>query len=169
MRGFVDVFLSQGRRSQTQLLSFAPVDPPDHVSVTLKLSPGAKPMQLQRLYVLDGKPVALARAWLTPEANSVTWRQAETHATYEILQKLLHMRIARSEMAIRALIAGRTLGKLLQVPPSAPLLMLLRTSFDTADNAREVTHFAVNSEAYEFTLSGKGPLPIGPALKATAD
>jgi GntR family transcriptional regulator len=167
LRGFFDVFLSQGRRSETRLLSFAAEDPPTDIAAALKLKPGVRPMRFQRLYVLDGKPVGLAEAWLTPEASGVSWSEVETHPTYAILQKLLGFRIARADMAIRARIAGKALGKTLAIPAGAAVLLLVRTSFDIAGVPREVTHFTVSPEAYEFTLSAGGPLPISSSLKAT--
>jgi GntR family transcriptional regulator len=167
LRGFVDVFLSQGRRPETRLLSFAAVEPPAEIGAALGLKEGARPMRFQRLYVLDGKPVALAEAWLTPQASSVSWDEVETHSTYAILQGLLGFRIARADMAIRAHMAGKALGRVLAVPARAPVLLLVRVSFDADGVPREVTHFTVNSEAYEFTLSASGPLPISSSLKAT--
>ncbi len=167
LRGFFDVFLSQGRRPETRLLSFAAENPPAEIAAALKLKPGVRPMRFRRLYVLDGKPVGLAEAWLTPEASGVSWSEVEAHPTYAILQKLLGFRIARADMTIRARIAGKTLGKTLAIPASAAALLLVRTSFDTAGVPREVTYFTVSPDAYEFTLSASGPLPISSSLKAT--
>ena len=84
---------------------------------------------------------------------------AGSHPTYAILQKLLGFRIARADMAIRARVAGKALGKTLAIPASAAVLLLVRTSFDAAGVPREVTYFTVSPEAYEFTLSASGPLP----------
>jgi GntR family transcriptional regulator len=167
LRGFFDVFLSQGQHPETRLLSFAAVDPPAGITVALKLERGTRPMRFQRLYVLDGNSVGLAEAWLNPEATNVSWDDVETHSTYAILQELLGIRIARAEMAIRARIAGKRLGRILAIPANASVLLLVRISFDTTGTPREVTHFTVNSEAYEFTLSAGGPLPISSSLKAT--
>lgn len=167
LRGFFDVFLSQGRKPETKLLSFAPVEPPPEIAARLGLANGERPMHFQRLYVLDGKPVGVTEAWLTPAASRVTWTEVEVHSTYAILQKLLGYRITRADMSIRAGIAGRTVAKLLAIPARASVLLLTRVSFDTVATPREVTHFTVNSEAYEFTLSAEGPLPISSSLKAT--
>jgi GntR family transcriptional regulator len=169
LRGFFDAFLSQGRRPETRLLSFAPVEPPPEVAAALTLSPGVRPMKFQRLYILDGNPVGLSEAWLTPEASRITWAEVETHSTYAILQKLLGLRIERADMAMRARVAGTAIARLLAVPARASVLLLVRTSFDMAGVPREVTHFTVNSEAYEFTLSAQGPLPISSSLKATRE
>jgi GntR family transcriptional regulator len=167
LRGFFDVFLSQGRKPETKLLSFAPVEAPSEIVARLELAEDARPMRFQRLYVLDGKPVGVTEAWLTPEASRVTWAEVEVHSTYAILQKLLGYRITRADMAIRAGVAGKSLGRLLEIPARASVLVLARVSFDTAGKPREATNFTVNSEAYEFTLSAQGPIPISSSLKAT--
>lgn len=167
LRGFFDVFLSQGRHPETRLISFGAIMPPADIAAVLKLEKGMRSMRFQRLYVLDGKPVGLAEAWLTPEASSVSWGEVETHSTYAILQRLLGFRIARADMSIRARVAGNALAKILKIPARASVLLLARTSFDAAGVPRELTHFTVNSEAYEFTLSATGPLPISSSLKAT--
>jgi GntR family transcriptional regulator len=70
-------------------------------------------------------------------------------------------------MAIRAGVAGKTFGRLLAMPARASVLVLTRVSFDTGGKPREATNFTVNSEAYEFTMSAEGPIPISSSLKAT--
>ncbi len=166
LRGFVDVFLSQGRHPETRLLAFARDEaPPAEVIRALNLDATEKPMRLQRLYILGGKPVGVAQAWLTSAAQRVTRAQAERHATYEILQDVLGFAMSRADMAIRAQIAGAAIGKLLGIPPRSALLLLVRTSYDTEGTPREVTHFLVNSEAYEFTFSAKGAPAGGGMLK----
>lgn len=166
LRGFVDVFLSQGRRPETRLLSFEAHEPPPDVERALNLRRGDRPMRLERLYISDGQPVGLAEAWLTPEAQRVTKAQAERHSTYDILQDLLGFAMTRADMAIRARIAGTAAGKLLAVPARTPLLLLVRTSYEAGGMPCEITKFLVNSEAYEFTLSTRGTLPAGTSLKA---
>lgn len=167
LRGFYDVMAAQGLEPETRLLKFEPAEPPP--GVLARLGPqGGSLMRLQRLYSLDGAPLGLATTWLPAEARRVTWEQAESHPSYAILQRLLGIRIARASIAIRGRLAGRALGRLLQVSPKSAVLVLDRTSYDVEDRPRELTEFVVNSDSYEFTLAAEGPLPINPALRAAS-
>jgi GntR family transcriptional regulator len=169
LRGFLDVFFAQGRHPETRLLQFQGTQLPNDAAQALGLEAGDTAMHLQRLYILDGEPIAVADTWLTPEARSVSWAEAESHSSYSILQRLLGLRITRADMSISAGLAGKSFGRLLRLSTKAPVLILGRVSRDSGGIPREMTRFIVNSDAYEFTLAAEGPIPISSALKAAAE
>lgn len=172
LRGFFETFLAQGINqgvnSETRLLRFQAAPPPAEAARALGLALGEQAMALERLYSLDGQPIALSSTWLTPEARRVSWEEAESRSSYSILQDLLGIRIAQADIRIRSERTGRAVRRQLKLPAQVPVLVLRRTSYDSQGVGREVTRFAVNSESFEFTLSARGPTPISSAPRAIA-
>jgi GntR family transcriptional regulator len=165
LRGFYDVMVAQGLRPQTRLLKFELKAPPPEVVAQLGTAEPAL-MFLQRSYSLEGAPIGLASTWLPADARQISWQQAEIHPSYAILQDLLGMPIARADVAIRGRLAGRPLGRMLNLPSKSAVLVLERISYGAGGAPLESTSFVVNSESYEFTLSVQGPLPINARLRA---
>lgn len=167
-RGFFEILLSQGPGSEARLLRFGAEVPPAEAARALGLEPGEQAVGLERLYLRDGEPVAVAESWLTPEARRVSWADAESHSTHSILQNLLGIQIARTDIGVRSAFAGRALRRQLKLPSHVPMLVLTRVSCDVQGTGLEFTRFAVNSESDEFTLSARGAVPVRTVLKPTA-
>lgn len=167
LRGLYDVMVAQGLRPETRLLRFETIEPPAEVRARLGPEP-TRVVFLQRLYSLEGAPIGLASTWLPAEARHVTWEQAERHPSYSILQELLGIRIARASLAVRGRLAGRGLGRFLEVSPKSAVLVLERMSYAPRDRPLEFTEFVVNSDSYEFTIAAEGPLRINSRLRATS-
>jgi GntR family transcriptional regulator len=156
LQGLYDVLVSQGLSPETELLRFAPLRPPPEVADALAAGEG-KLVLLQRLYRLEGQAIGLATTWLPLSAKRVTWIQAESHYSYDILQNLLGFTIVRAEYSIRGQTAGREVAQVLELDRGAPVLVLERRSYDLDDAALEMTRFVVNSESYEFNFVARGP------------
>jgi GntR family transcriptional regulator len=163
-RGFFDLLFDQGRNPQTRLLFFGPKDPGARIDRTLALA-GRQAMLLQRLYLVDGQPIAVGNGWLGPEAGRVSWADADSHSTAWILRKLLNAPIAHSEMAIRADVAGKATGGLLNIAPRKPILVATRTSYDAEGRGVEFAQFFLNSEAYEFTFGTDLPESFASSIR----
>jgi len=166
LRTFYDVMESQGLEPETELLRFEPVTPSPEVAAAMG-APAGKLMFLERLYRIDGAPIAVAHTWLIADARRITWEQAEANPSYSILQSLLGRAIAQASVAVRGRLAGRAIARLLGVSPKSAVLVLNRVSYDAQGAPLETTAFVVNSDTYEFTLESQGPLPINRALKAS--
>ena len=112
-------------------------------------------MLLVRRYSVDGEPVALTRAYLTPAAKTISWHQAEEHTVVQILD-MLELPIATVELKIRADIAGGS-AEHLGLQAHQPMLVLERISTDAAGQPLEFTSWFMRSDAYEFGMSLRGP------------
>lgn len=166
-QGFFDILFDQGRNPQTRLLSFGLRAPDAPVEQALALN-GDKAMLLQRLYLVDDQPIAVGNGWLGPEARHVSWADAESHSTAWILRKLLRAPMAHSDITIRADIAGRATGKLLNVAPQKPILVATRISCDASGRGVEFAQFFLNSEAYEFTFGANLAGAMGAPIRLAA-
>lgn len=164
LRGFYDALVAQGAEPETRLLEFAAVTRPELSACGLADSEG-QCFLLRRIYRIDGVPIAMVCAYLPPEAAKVSWQQASRTPIYGILEGLLGIHIARTDVHIRAQQAGARIGQALGLSTRAALLVMERESRGANDQVKEKTAFYIHSENYEFSLSAQGPLPISSAIR----
>jgi DNA-binding GntR family transcriptional regulator len=164
LRGFYDALVDQGIEPYTQLLEFRSVVPPP---ATRKLFGDVEGpfFQMKRIYLVDDAPIALAWAYLPPEAAKVSWEHASENPVYSILEHVLDIRVTRANVRIRVQQAGAEIGKALSLAAAAPVLVMERESFTVNGAVKEQTTFYIRPDRYEFTLSSYGPLPIGSSIR----
>ena len=107
---------------------------------------------LDRLYLIGGRPVALAQAWLAPEVAALPRAKAELIST-EDMMRAAGIRIATSQVSIRAEAAGTVVGRLLALPARAPVLVLRRNALSTDGVAKEASRVWFCSDAYELVCT----------------
>ncbi|WP_009522489.1 GntR family transcriptional regulator [Imbroritus primus] len=164
LRGFYDALIEQGIEPRTRLLEFSSVTPPPAIRKLFGDVDGPF-FRMKRVYMVDEAPIALAWAYLPPEAARVSWEQADIKPVYSILEHVLDIRVTRANVRIRVQQAGAEIGKALGFAPSAPVLVMERESFDVHGAVKEQTTFYIRPDRYEFTLSSYGPLPIGSSIR----
>lgn len=166
LRGPYHDLIARGIDPETRLIHFGPVDATENVRRALSLE-GTEAVRLDRLYLAEGRTFALARAWFTPEARHVTRDQAAHHRSYEILESLLGLTIARVDVCIRACLAGDDLAALIGVAAEKPLLVVERVSYAPDERPIEFAQFHVNAEEYDLAMSVRGRMPVGARLRMT--
>jgi len=164
MRGFYDALVAQGVEPKTRLLDFGPVPTPAPLAHAFGSADG-ECFRLRRLYLVDDEPFALVESYLPPQASGLTWEQVNRNPIYVLLENLMSMTVHDAEIRIRACQAGTAIGRTLGLPARAALLVMERESFGEDRMLRERTSFYIRPENYEFTLSVKGPLPVGSSIK----
>jgi len=162
LQGFYDALVKQGHVPRTRLLELGPRAAPSDVELMLGVKGKSAPraVYLKRSYFLQGRPFALARAWLPPAARRVSWDEAETHPLYAILQDLLGRRVARAEVSIVARDADGEEADVLDLAPASPVLVMERVSYGARGEALEISRFSIRPENYRFRMSVQGPLAI---------
>ena len=166
-RGFFDILFDQGHNPQTRLLFFGLKVPDAKIDRALGLE-GGEGMLLQRLYLVDGRPIALGNGWLRRDAQHVSWADADSHSTAWILRKLLNAPIVHTDTAIRADVAGKAIGHMLEIAPRKPVLVATRISYDAQRRGVEFAQFFLNSEAYEFTFGADLPDSFASTIRPIA-
>lgn len=155
LQGFYDILVAQGLTPETELLSFEPTKPPPEVADAMEVGQG-RLVLLRRLYRLEHAPIGVATTWLPLMAGKLSWRDAEVHFTYHILQDLLGLPIAKASIEIHGRRAGKELGGLLGVTSTSPLLVLRRVSYGPHGEPREFTRFTFDSDSYKVTVNAEG-------------
>ncbi len=153
LRSFRGSLLDHGVVPEMELLEFRPAKPPRDYATAFK---DGGVMRLLRRYVVDRRPLAVADIYLHPMAKAVPWEVAERHDTYTIFAKFLHTPVARAEATIRADTAGRAFAPLLDLRPSAPILVLVQTHYSETDEVLVRSALRVRADTYELHIDLAG-------------
>lgn len=165
LHGIFDELVAQGHAPRTSLLEFEHLVPA--AALAQRFASGTrKLLRYQRLYELRGRPFAVTTVHLDPGSAHLTRQQVQRNATYSILEDILGERIGKADITIRYERASAELARLLQLPRGAPLMVFERVSYDDKGMPREHSLYRARAEAYAFSLTVSGKLPITQSLKA---
>jgi DNA-binding GntR family transcriptional regulator len=165
LRGIYDGLVAQGLDPQTRLLEFRRARPPAYVATRLGTG-RRKLLHWRRLYVLRGECFAVSVVYLNPGRTRIGNDDVERHPTYSILENLMHERIGRADVSIRYEPASAEFARILKLKRGAPLMVLERVSYNGEGVPREHSVYRARAEAYEFSLTVRGKLPIARSLTA---
>lgn len=152
LNGLLGTLFSQADGASARLLRYDLKIPPADVAALLHLKSGVKAVSFERLYLVDGKPVAVTQSWLAPEVASIPRTKAELIST-EDMMIAVGIRIASTQVAIRAAAAGARVGGLLKMSARSPVLEVSRSSFASDGAAKQVGHIWFRSDRYHLVCS----------------
>jgi GntR family transcriptional regulator len=152
LHGLLASLFAQSDAASTELLRYELATPPPNIVQALDLKRAQSALALDRLYLIGGRPVAFAQAWLAPAVAATPRAQADLIST-EDMMRAAGIRIASSQVSIRAEAAGTTVGRLLALPARAPVLVLRRNALAADGVAKEVSRVWFCSDAYELVCS----------------
>jgi DNA-binding GntR family transcriptional regulator len=142
-----------GMRPATRVLELSLVEPEEHVTQRLNLSPGAKAWRLERLRVVQDEPLALMCNVVPERVTDLSTVDLETTGLYELFRAQgVHLRVAHQVIGARTVDSRE--AKLLGCRKGDPVLTMERTSYD--DQGRAVEYglhlYRPDRYAYETTL-----------------
>jgi DNA-binding GntR family transcriptional regulator len=136
-------------RPSTSVLSLREVAAQAHVAAALSIPSDTSVIQMERLRLQRGEPLAIMRNWLPTGLVDVDEDRLTTTGLYELLRRAgVHLRIADQRIGARA--ATRPEALLLGVKTGAPLLTMQRTAFDDGGRAVEYAEHCYRADAYSF-------------------
>ena len=118
-------------------------------TLALNLSVGARVCRLKRLRTGDGKPMAIEHAVVPSDVLGDP--SVVTGSLYEVLARL-DRRPVRALQRLRAAIASREDGIMLQLEPGAPLLVAERRCFTRDGTPVEFTRTVYCGSRYDFLV-----------------
>lgn len=119
--------------------------PNEDVATQLRLGEGAMVVDLERLRLLDARPVLVHRSWLPlGRFPSLARWPLEDRSLYEVLESDFGVRPARAVQRISAVAASPRLAEMLNLAAGQPLIALQRLTFDEDNEPIELarTHAA---------------------------
>ncbi|MBO3748542.1 GntR family transcriptional regulator [Streptosporangiaceae bacterium NEAU-GS5] len=135
-----------GQEPATRVLSLESVTADEDVATVLGVEPGTPVLRLERLRYAQGEPLALLHNWLPTGLATLSGQILEDRGLYEVLRAAgVRLRVANQRIGARAASAAE--ARLLDERRGAPLLTMVRTSYD--DQGRAVEH---GSHVYRASL-----------------
>jgi GntR family transcriptional regulator len=153
LRSFRGGLIDRGVIPEMELLEFRVAEPPEEFAAAFAEH---EVMRLLRRYVIKRKPLAIADIFLHPMAKAIPWEVAERHDTYTIFGEFLRTPVARASATIRAEVAGRGIGRLLDLRPSAAILVLNQTHYAASGEVLVRSALRVRADAYELHIDMLG-------------
>jgi GntR family transcriptional regulator len=132
-RRFAGDLQAQGESVDTRLLASRFTAGDQRVTTALGLARGARVFVLERLRLVDGRPMSLQRSFLpAPLGEEIARADLATTPLHEALEFKLGIAVARARETVSAVrLAGREARELAS-PPGAPAFESERVSFDPA-------------------------------------
>jgi GntR family transcriptional regulator len=143
---------AEGRSLGVDQLEVGEADAPTLISVMLGLGAGDRVVYRSRLFVLDGKPVLLARSWLPSRiaaGTPIMERDTGPGGTYARLAELGHAPVLFRE-DLRARMPSQAEIERLSLPAGTPVVEIVRTARDASRVPVEVNEMIADSGAYVF-------------------
>ncbi|GAA0427354.1 GntR family transcriptional regulator [Acrocarpospora corrugata] len=138
-----------GQDPATRVLSFGTAAADESVATVLAVPAGTEVLHLERLRSAAGEPLALLRNWLPLGLAPLTAGALAERGLYELLRTAgVRMRVANQRIGARA--ASPAEARLLGERRGAPLLTMVRTTYD--DQGRAVEHGSHAYRASHYSL-----------------
>ena len=143
---------AEGRSLTVDNVQVSEEDPPGRAAVLLGLADGERVIARDRRYLLDGKPVLLARSYLPAglvSGTQVTQPDTGPGGTYARLADLGHPPTHfREDLRARMPEPGEATS--LDLPPGTPVIEVIRTAYTSDGQPVEVSEMVADAGAYVF-------------------
>ncbi|AWJ93369.1 GntR family transcriptional regulator (plasmid) [Azospirillum baldaniorum] len=149
LRSFHESLRLQGLNASMRHLSAGmTATPPD---LTGQFGPNC--LEVRRLHLVDGEPVALGRSLLSAELAGVDWAAAGEKPIYAVLREVTGQPVVGADVEVKAEAAGAAVAGPLGGTAGMPVLVMIRQSFFADGACADHAVFHVRPERYSFVLS----------------
>jgi GntR family transcriptional regulator len=142
---------ARGMVPGSKLIDVSRVAASAEVAGALRLAEGSEVLQIERLRLADGDPIAIEVLYLNAERfDGISAALGESGSFYQLLHSDYGVELASAEETIEAVIAGPREAKLLGCGQAAPLLLLSRLSLDTSGRPTEYVRSLYRGDRFRF-------------------
>lgn len=150
---FTDQMRSLGRVPHTEVLDFEVREASKFVAQNMGLRLGEAVFRMRRLRSADGVPMMLERTYMPVKVfDSLTQHMVESKSLYEIVEQDFRMKIKTAEEAFGARAARPDEAKLLKIDENAPVLHLVRTTYNSKNVVIEYTRSVARADMFEYKI-----------------
>lgn len=143
---------AEGRTLEVDSIQVSQDDPPPRAAIQLGLGDGERVIVRDRRYLLDGKPVLLARSYLPASlvaGSRITQPDTGPGGTYARLADLGHPPAHfREDLRARMPEPGEVTA--LGLAPGTPVVEVIRTAYTSDGQPVEVSEMVADASAYVF-------------------
>jgi GntR family transcriptional regulator len=150
--GYYPSLLRKGLKPRTQILEYRLASPDPEVRESLHLSSDERVLRFIRQYSLD-KDVRVVIEMNIPEVLARHWTEKDAAAenSFHLLRERAGVRIHSSAVKIKASVASRELGGVMNLPKGSPVLELRRLTYSVEQKPVEYALLHFPGESYELT------------------
>jgi GntR family transcriptional regulator len=144
-----------GLKASSEVHEFQVIDAPSWLQAPLELEEGTKVMQIDRLRLGNGEPVAFDSTWLPILYGQLLTKEKLRNSTiYRILEEEYDIQVIRGTYRFSADLADESLSEELGVKPGSPLLVIERSTFTMGNKPVyfQRRYYRTDKVMYEMTL-----------------
>jgi GntR family transcriptional regulator len=142
---------ASGIRPGSKLIDVTRVQASIEVGAALRLGEGAEVLQIERLRLADGDPIAIEVLYLNAARfDGISSALGEDVSFYQLLSSDYGVELASAEETIEATVAGAREAKLLGCGAGSALLLLSRLTFDTKGRPIEYVRSLYRGDRFRF-------------------
>ncbi|MDP9844171.1 GntR family transcriptional regulator [Streptosporangium lutulentum] len=141
-----------GQEPATRVLTLEPAPVQEDIAAILGVTIGTEMLRVERIRYAAGEPLALLHNWLPIGLAPLTAENLSERGLYELLRAAgVRMRVANQRIGARA--ATATEAGLLGERRGAPLLTMLRTTYDDQGRAVEYGSHVYRASHYSLEVT----------------
>lgn len=164
LTGHTEDMKARGMRPGSRLIGASRVPASAQTAEALRLSAGAEVAKIERLRLADGEPMAAETVFLdAARFPDVDRRIAHSVSLYELLREVYGVRLSAGEETIESALASPQEAALLGTRPGAPLLLLVRRTWEEDGRPVELVQSLYRGDRYRLVARLQAPGGTRPA------
>ena len=154
LTGYFEEMTARGLKPETKVLGESVVEAGREVTSLLELHPGDRIIQIFRLRLADGEPMALQTVHVPYDSCPNLVNDDLTHASlYQLLEQKYGLKLGHAREKIASTTASRQQATLLAIPKDAPLLHIERITFLDSGVPIEYVESFYRADRYVYTTT----------------
>lgn len=150
---FTDQMREMGRDPSTTILEFAEIDADKNLAEKMRVRMGDKLFKIERLRCADGMPMMVERTYMPMRKfMSLKRPMLERASLYTVIEQVFHEKIRVAEEEFFASIARPADAHLLGIGEGAPVLDLVRTTYDVGNEIIEYTLSVARADQFKYKI-----------------
>jgi GntR family transcriptional regulator len=142
LRKITDELERGSARLTWDVLDVAEVRPAPFLAAKLDLTPGASVVVLERLMILDGRPLSVRTSWFPEDVGApLLHAHADLHREmYDLIENVLGHQVWEVALQLEPTTADAVTAPILDVEVGAPLQLVERLMYDSSGRTIEYGH-----------------------------
>jgi GntR family transcriptional regulator len=157
LSSFAEDMRARGLRPSYATRSVRMLAAPREVAAALQIEPGSTVLTIDRLFLADDRPIAIAKTRLAPalfqRARPPSAAELDEDSLYAWIENHTGVRISTGSETIEAAPATPSLARRLGLAPSAPVLVSRRISRDAEGQAIEYVVMNYRADRYRLHVA----------------
>jgi len=150
---FTEQMKALGKQPETRVLAFKKMEATKYFATQLQVSIGEPIYKLKRLRLADGQPMMIERSYLPVKRfMNLTSEMIEQKPLYDTFHEDFHQVIRLADEEFFASIASAKDAALLKIHEGAPVLNLVRSTFNIENEVIEYTLSVARADQFRYKV-----------------